>query len=127
MLPITLLPETIAQADGFGPAAELKSFAGRLLVFTLGITRAAEQESLEVSVWGSSNQEDWGVKPITALPPKSYCGVYSVLVNLVSHPEVRYLRVHWRMKRWAPGERIPLFGFYSFVEESGARVRRDVA
>jgi hypothetical protein len=122
MLPINLLPETIAQSDGVGPALQLNSSAGKLLVLTLGITRITEQESLEFSVWGSADQEDWGDKPLATIPPKFYCGVYSVLLNLSARPYVKHIRVQWRMKRWSRGESTPMFGFYSFLEESGARL-----
>ena len=53
MLPNFLLPESIARSDGKGPEIDLGSKQGKLLVLTLGITRILEQESLEVSVWGS--------------------------------------------------------------------------
>ena len=122
MRSITLLPETIAQADGNGPTADLGSAAGKLLVLTLEITRSVEQESLEVEVWGSTDGTTWGDKPITALPQKYYCGMYSVLINLSRRPEIRLLRLAWKMKRWARADNMPLFAFSSFVEESGARL-----
>ncbi len=122
MCPLTLVPETIAQADGAGPVVELPPNGNRLFVFTLEINRAVEQESLEVEIWGSEDQQDWGDRPVMTLPRKFYCGVYSALVNLSSRPEVRFLRVKWRVQRWARGRTEPLFGFTSFMEESGARL-----
>ncbi len=122
MRSITLLPEVIAQADGVGPTAALGSAAGKLLVLTLEITRSVEQESLEVEVWGSTDGTTWGEKPITVLPPKYYCGMYSVLINLSRKPEIRFVRLAWKMKRWARADNMPLFAFSSFVEESGARL-----
>ncbi len=122
MRSITLLPETIAQADGIGPRTELGSATGKLLVLTLEITRAVEQESLEVEVWGSTDGTNWSDKPFTALPQKYYCGMYSILINLCRRPEIQYLRLTWKMKRWAREDTTPLFAFSSFVEESGARL-----
>jgi len=122
MLPNFLLPESIARADGMGPEIDLGSKRGKLLVLTLGITRILEQESLEVSVWGSIDGENWGSRPLATFPPKFYCGIYSILLNLVSRQEVRYLSVQWKMSKWSRQEFTPMFGFYLYSEESGARV-----
>jgi hypothetical protein len=122
MLPNFLLPESIARADGTGPEIDLGSKRGKLLVLTLGITRILEQESLEVAVWGSIDGENWGSRPIATFPPKFYCGLYSILLNLASRSDVRFLRVHWKMSRWSKREVTPMFGFYVYAEESGARM-----
>jgi hypothetical protein len=53
MPPNFLSPESIVKGDGVGPKIDLGVTRGKLLVLTLGITRIIEQESLEVSVWGS--------------------------------------------------------------------------
>ncbi|MGH9591542.1 MAG: hypothetical protein ACRD5L_00515, partial [Bryobacteraceae bacterium] len=111
-----------AQTDGAGPVIDLQNSSAKLLVFTLGITRSAEQQSVDIAVWGSEDREHWGEKPLATLPPKFYCGVYSMLVNLAFRPKVKYLRIQWRMRRWSRGEAGPLFGIYAFVEESGSRL-----
>ena len=122
MLPNFLLPESIARSDGMGPEIDLGSKRGKLLVLTLGITRILEQESLEVSVWGSTDGENWGSRPLATYPPKFYCGIYSILLNLVSRQEVRFVRVQWKMSKWSRQEFTPMCGFYLYTEESGARV-----
>jgi hypothetical protein len=122
MLPNFLLPESIARSDGTGPEIGLGSKRGKLIVLTLGITRVIEQEILGVSVWGSSDGKDWGSRPLASFPPKYYCGVYSILLNLASHPDVRFARMKWKMNCWSRGETTPMFGFYLYAEESGARV-----
>lgn len=127
MLRSVLLPESIARADGAGPEIDLGPQKGKLLVLTLGITRILEQESLEVTVWGSADGEKWGAKPLAKFPPKFYCGLYSILLNLGSREDVRFLRVHWKMRRWSKRETMPMFGFYVYGEESGARVSAAVA
>ena len=127
MLQTFLLPESIARADGTGPEFDLGSKRGKLLVLTLGITRIIEQESLEISVWGSSDGENWSLRPLATFPPKSYCGIYSVLLNLASRPDVRFVRVRWKMSRWTKAEPMPMFGFYVYAEESGARISAAVA
>jgi hypothetical protein len=122
MLGKVLLPENIARTDGIGSDIDLASDRGKLLVITLGIDRVLEQEALSISVWGSSDTSNWGVGPLMSFPSKYYCGRYSRLLNLANHPDVRYLRVEWKMTRWARGEITPLFSFYVFAEASGARV-----
>ena len=127
MLRNFLLPESIARADGTGPEIDLGSKRGKLLVLTLGITRILEQESLEVTVWGSPDGDRWEHKPLAKFPPKFYCGLYSILLNLGSHDEIRFVRVQWKMSRWSKRENMPMFGFYVYAEESGARVSVAVA
>lgn len=127
MLPNFLLPESIAHADGIGPEIDLGSQSNKLLVLTLGVDRIIEQESLEVSVWGSPDGKNWGVRPLATFPPKFYCGIYSTLLNLASRPEIKVARVQWKMSRWTKGESMPMFGFYVYAEESGARVSAAVA
>jgi hypothetical protein len=120
--PKCLLPESVRGGDGFGPVVALDDHCCKLLVVTLGITDVVERTGLTVSVWGSPDQNDWGSKPLLTFRQRQYCGVYSVLLNLAMHSDVRYLRVQWNMNRWGRGERTPLFGFEVFLEESGARV-----
>jgi hypothetical protein len=54
---------------------------------------------------------------LQAFPRKSYCGTYSMLLDLSRWREIRYLRAEWRMSRWGGGEITPLFGFYLSAEE----------
>ena len=120
--PKCLLAESVRNGDGAGPVVALGEYCNKLLVLTLGITDVVERTGLTVSVWGSSDQDDWGSKPLLTFRQRQYCGVYSVLLNMAMHTDIRYLRVQWNMKRWGRGERTPLFGFEVFLEESGARV-----
>jgi hypothetical protein len=123
--PKCLLTESVRKGDGVGPVIALDQYCGRLLVVTLGITDVVERTGLTVSVWGANGQTDqmdWGSKPLVTFRQRQYCGVYSVLLNMATYPDVRCLRVQWNMNRWGKGERTPSFGFEVFLEESGARV-----
>jgi hypothetical protein len=113
-----LVPETVVREDGSGPVLDLGPSQGKPLTLTLGITRIIEQESLELSIWGSPDQENWGAKPLVVFPQKFYCGVYSMPLDLSAHPELRYLRAQWKLNRWGRGSPTPLFGFYVFAEEA---------
>jgi hypothetical protein len=107
MLPQYLVPKTVARQDGTGTEIALGAKVVRL---TLGITRTIAEESLEVSVVGSPDGEGWRL--LVAFPQKFYCGTYSLVIDLTLYPDVRYLRAEWKMGRWTPDERAPLFEFY---------------
>ena len=116
MLPEFLLPETTIREAGTGEAMDVAESAGSVLLLTLGITRIIEQQSLDVSIWGSPDGKEWGAKPLIAFPQKFYCGTYQILLDLSPHPEVRYIRPKWQVARWGKGDPKPLFGIYLFVQ-----------
>jgi len=118
-----VLDESPREADGVGPIIDVSNYKCGLLVVTLNIGKTIERESLSVSIWGSEDQMDWGVKPLACFSEKSYCGMYSTLLNLESHPKIRYLRVEWRMRRWAKVDPAPLFEFSVFLQPSGSRMK----
>jgi len=115
MVPAFLLPESTARESGQGPELRLEAHRRQPLLLTLGINRILEQESLEVSVCGSSDAQQW--KPLAVFPPKSYCGTYYLTLDLSRHPDVSSLRAQWKMSRWDERRQPPLFGFYLYVEE----------
>ena len=117
MLPQFLLPETTVREAGTGPVIDLGEEQGGTLVLTLGITRIIEQESLDISIWGSADGSDFGAKPLASFPQKFYCGTYQVLLDLTDHPGVKCLRVKWAVNRWGKGDPKPLFTVYLFVQQ----------
>src|SRR5690348_8042454 len=115
-----LLPENVFRLDGSGADLALEAARGKPLLLTLGITRAIEHQSLDLSIWGSADQSLW--QQLTAFPTKFYCGTYYHTLDLSRLPEVRYLRAQWKMIRWGRGEdAVPLFGFSLSVEETKLR------
>ena len=117
MLPEFLLPETTIREAGAGPEIALGEQHGGMLILTLGITRIIEQESLDVSICGSTDGKDWSAKPIVTFPQKFYCGTYQILMELSAHASVRFLRAKWQVNRWGKGDPKPLFGIYLFAQE----------
>jgi hypothetical protein len=126
-VPRFLISPCIERGDGTGPVVDLGALAGSLLRITLGINDVLEQEGLTVSVWGSSSGTDWGNAPLLTLPQKSYCGEYHTFLNLENRPAVRFLRVDWKIGRWAKREAALMFGFYVAVEEASSHVTAAVA
>jgi len=116
VLPSFVVEDSIRREDGTSEPIEVGSAKGSALLVTLGITRIIEQESLDVSIWGSADGVEWGAKPLAKFPQKFYCGTYSILVDLAANPDVQYIRVQWKMGRWGRGEPKPQFGFYLFAE-----------
>ena len=117
MLPEFLLPETTVREAGTGPVTELGTERGGTLILTLGITRIIEQESIDLSIWGSADGTEWSARPVVAFPQKFYCGTYQVLLDLAERPEIRYLRAKWQVNRWGKGDPKPLFGIYLFAQQ----------
>jgi hypothetical protein len=119
-----LVPDNIAKTNGAGPAIELGADPEKLMTLTLAIDRVLEQEALQISIWGSTDANDWGLRPLTSFPPKSYCGTYSQLIDMSRHPGVRYLRAEWKVSRWAKPASEPLFEFCLMLEPPDAHLRR---
>ena len=116
MLPQFLVPEVHVQSNGAGPAVELGPSRGQLVQLTLLIDRVVEQESLELSLEGSSDGAHWLDQPLLTLPQKFYCGTYSYYCDLSRHPEVSHIRAVWRVNRWGRGSLTPLFSFCLMAE-----------
>ena len=80
MTPVFLLSEGVVREDGQGAEVALDWAQGKSLLLTLGVTRILERETLEVTILGSSDQTAW--QPLTTYPKKSYCGTYSLLLDM---------------------------------------------
>ncbi len=116
MLPEFLLPETTVREAGTGPTIALGTEQGGMLILTLGITRIIEQESLDISIWGSADGTEWSAKPLVTFPQKFYCGTYQLLLDLTDHPDVKFIRAKWQVNRWGKGNPKPLFSIYLFAQ-----------
>jgi hypothetical protein len=116
MLPEFLIEETTVRDAGAGPAVDLGANRNETLILTFGITRIIEQESIDLTIWGSADGAEWGAKPIAAFPQKFYCGTYQILLDLSAHPDVRHVRAKWALNRWGKGEPKPLFTIYVFAQ-----------
>ena len=115
-----LVPEITIETDGQSEAVSLGTAAGKPLLLTLAVTRIVEQDSLDVSIWGSANGTEWGAKPVAAFPQKFYQGVYELYCDLSKHPEVQFLRTKWAVNRWGVGSPKPRFSFLIKLQEQSA-------
>ena len=124
---LDLLPSSLRQENGIGPGIDLGKHRGQLLQVTLVISNVMENEGLIVSIWGSIDQSDFGVRPILSFSPKFYCGVYTTFLDLTKYPNLRYLRAVWTMNRRGAQHRPPMFGFHISAQESRLGIARAVA
>jgi hypothetical protein len=109
--------KTVVNAEGDGPALDVSSAASRVFLLTLTITNIIEQESLDVSVYGSADGKAWGAKPPTTFPQKFYRGQHPLLLDLSAHPDVKFVRAHWEVNRWGRGTETPMFEFHLTMKE----------
>ena len=117
MLPAFVVPEQTIDAKGAGEAVDIGAAAGQTLLLALGVLDVVEQESLDVSISGSADGEEWGAKPLRAFPQKFYQGTFWILLDLSAHADVKYLRAAWNVNRWGVGSTTPMFKFYVHAEK----------
>jgi len=118
MIETFLVPEkTVVTAKGDGAAVDLSAAASRVFLLSLNITNIVEQESLDVSIFGSTDGSTWPPKPITNFPQKFYRAQHPLLLDLNDHKEVKFLRAHWEVNRWGRGSETPMFEFNISIKE----------
>ena len=117
---------TLVTTKGDGPAVEVSGATSRVFLATLSITRIIEQESLDVSIYGSPDGATWEAKSIAAFRQEFYTGETPVLVDLTAHPSVKFVRAHWEMARWGRGTETPMFEFGVTLKPIPADVLREV-
>ncbi len=128
MIDAFLVPEkTTVTAKGDGAAVEIGAAQNRVFLLTLNITQVIEQESLDVSVFGSADGATWSAKPIATFPQKFYRGQHPLLLDLRQQPEVKFLRAHWDVNRWGRGVEQPSFEFNLAVREVPAQVLQEIS
>ena len=128
MIDTALVPEkTVVHAKGDGPAVDISGAASRVFLLTLNITRVIEQESLDVSIFGSPDGAAWGAKSIAAFKQEFYAGEYPLLLDLTAHPDVKFVRAHWEVARWGRGTETPMFEFGVTLKEVPPEIMREVS
>jgi len=117
--------KTVVSSKGDGPAVDIGSAANRVFLLTLEITRIIEQESLDLSVFGSADGATWGAKSLVSYPQKFYCGQSPLLLDLTARTDVKFVRAHWDVARWGRGVETPMFEFSVRLKEIPPDVLRD--
>ena len=128
MVDAFLVPEkTTVTAKGDGASVDIGGAQSRVFLLTLTISNVIEQESLDVSVFGSVDGATWDAKALGAFPQKFYRGQHPLLLDLTQQKDVKFLRAHWEVSRWGRGVETPMFEFSLAVKEVPASVLQETA
>ncbi len=100
---------TRVESNGNGEKFDISSSSTRTFFLVLEILEQIEQESLDVSIWGSADGENWGAKPILKLPQRFYRGETRAVLDLTMRPEVKFIRARWELNRWGRVAPLPMF------------------
>jgi hypothetical protein len=109
-LEFDLIPQgTLLQENGHGEAADIRASSTRTFFCTMLIHEQIEQESVDVSIWGSADGENWGTHPVLKLPQQFYRGETRAVLELTLVPEVNLIRAGWELNRWGRVAPLPKF------------------
>jgi hypothetical protein len=127
MVDTFLVPQaTTVTGKGDGPSVDVGGASNRGFLLHLNITDIVEQESLDLSIFGSPDGNTWGAKPVASFPQKFYRGEHPLLLDLAGQPEVKFLRAHWEVHRWGRGPATPMFQFHVVLKEVSAELLKEV-
>jgi hypothetical protein len=101
-------------ANGEGEPRDIGASQTRTFLCSMLITGQLEQESVDISIWGSANGQDWGKFPLLKMPQRFYRGETRQILDLSMQPDVRFIRAKWELTRWGRVAPHPLFvlGFH---------------
>ncbi len=123
---LILVPaDTQITAKADGAAVDISAAGNRVFLVTLSITRIIEQESLDVSIYGSADGAAWDAKSLAAFRQEFYAGEYPLLLDLTAHPNVKFVRAHWEVARWGRGTETPMFEFGVTMKEVPAAILKE--
>jgi hypothetical protein len=121
---------TRVEENGTGAAVDVSGSATRTFLCVMQITDQLEQESLDVSIYGSEDGQNWLPKPLLKLPQRFYRGETRMILDLTARPEVKFIRAGWELNRWGRVAPLPVFVFGLHLSEvpamSGARPHQAV-
>ena len=109
-LELSLIPaNTTLDSNSVGEPIAISESESRTFFCVLTITEQIEQESLDVSIWGSPDGQDFGKLPLLKFPQQFYNGATKMILDVSLRPEVKYLRARWDLNRWGRVSPTPRF------------------
>jgi hypothetical protein len=109
-LEFSLIPTgTRLESSSGGAPLDISATISRTFFCTLTVTQQIEQESIEVSIWGSADAQAFGKRPLLKLPQQFYRGVTKMVLDISLRPEVKFLRARWELNRWGRVSPTPMF------------------
>jgi len=115
-------PETRVEENGNGAAVDVSGSRTRTFFCLMHITDTQEQQSLDVSIYGSADGQEWTPKPILKLPQRFYRGETRMVLDLTTRPEVKFIRAGWELNRWGRVAPLPAFVFGLHLTEVPAMI-----
>jgi hypothetical protein len=112
---VLIAPGTRLTSNGEGQSFEISSSQTRTFLCSMEITDQMEQESVDISVWGSADGQDWGKMPLLKMPQRFYRGETRQVLDLSLKPEIRFIRAKYDLTRWGRVAPHPMFvlGFHA--------------
>lgn len=109
-LEFDLIPQgTLVKENGYGHAVDIRTSPTRTFFCVLRIEEQIEQESLDVSIWGSTDGENWGTQPILRIQQQFYKGETRAVLDVSLVPEINFIRAGWDLNRWGRVAPLPMF------------------
>jgi hypothetical protein len=125
---VLIPPGTRLTASGEGQPFDISGSQTRTFICSMEITDQMEQESVDISVWGSADGQDFGKLPLLKMPQRFYRGETRQVLDLSLKPEIRFIRARYDLARWGRVAPHPLFvlGFQvseipAFTAQTAAR------
>ena len=87
-------------SNGDSEPCDIGGSQTRTFLCSMLITGQLEQESVDISIWGSPDGQDWGKFPLLKMPQRFYRGETRQVLDLSLQPNVRFLRAKWELARW---------------------------
>jgi hypothetical protein len=124
-----LIPSgTQLTTNGEGQPFDISGSQTRTFLCAMEITDQMEQESVDISVWGSADGQDFGKMPLLKMPQRFYRGETRQILDLSLKPEIRFIRAKYDLARWGRVAPHPMFvlGFQvseipAFTAQAAAR------
>jgi hypothetical protein len=109
-LQLSLIPSgSKLESSADGLAIDVSASETRTFLCRLAVTEQIEQESLDVSIWGSADGQSFGKRPLLKIPQQFYCGTTKMVLDISVRPEVKFLRAKWELNRWGRVAPTPMF------------------
>lgn len=117
-LQLALIPaNSRLESNSDGAPCDISRSSTRTFFCVLTVEDQIEQESLDVSIWGSIDGEDFGKTPLLKLPQQFYRGTTKMVLDVSLKLDIRFIRAKWEVNRWGRVTPQPMFVAGLMLEE----------
>jgi hypothetical protein len=102
-------PGSVLQTSEDGYIFPIEESESRTFFCTLTVFDQIEQESLDVSIWGSPDGLNFGKRPVLRFPQQFYRGIAKMVLDVSLRPELKFVRARWEVNRWGRVAPTPMF------------------